>query len=113
MNKFPCNLILFVVKYILLINSQEVKEMPNVKSAMKRVRITKSKTLKNNIRKSALRTTLKKCREAIATSDANAADSFKSAVKAIDRSVAKNILHKNTAARMKSKLARALNSSNK
>ena len=58
-----------------------------------------------------IRTTLKKTREAIANSDANAADYFKDSVKVIDKSVAKNILHKNTAARMKSKLAKSLNAS--
>ncbi|TYQ18383.1 UNVERIFIED_CONTAM: small subunit ribosomal protein S20 [Acetivibrio alkalicellulosi] len=87
--------------------------MPNVKSAIKRVRITKHKTLKNSIRKSALRKTIKRCKEAIASSDAKAVDVFKSAVKAIDKSVAKNILHKNTAARKKSKLAKALKAANK
>ncbi|MDQ2085941.1 30S ribosomal protein S20 [Herbivorax sp. ANBcel31] len=84
--------------------------MPNIKSAMKRVRITEHKTLKNNIRKSSLRKKIKKCKEAIAGSDAKAADSFKDAVKAIDKSVARNVVHKNTAAKMKSKLAKALNS---
>jgi small subunit ribosomal protein S20 len=100
-----------MIKYILLINSQEVKGMPNVRSAMKRVRSTKRKTLRNNIRRSVLKTTLKKSREAIANKDSNAQEAFRNAVKVIDRSVAKNILHKNTAARMKSKLAKALNAS--
>jgi small subunit ribosomal protein S20 len=87
--------------------------MPNVKSAMKRVRSIKRKTLRNNVRKSFLRSTLKKCKEAIANSEPNATESFKKAVKVIDTSVAKNVLHKNTAARMKSKLAKALNASGK
>lgn len=85
--------------------------MPNIKSAKKRVLIANTKTLRNSMRRSALRTTLKKTREAIANSDANAADYFKDSVKVIDKSVAKNILHKNTAARMKSKLAKSLNAS--
>jgi len=44
----------------MLINSQEVKNLPNIKSAIKRVKITKSKTLNNLIRKSALKTKIKK-----------------------------------------------------
>lgn len=83
--------------------------MPNIKSAIKRVRITKHKTLKNSIRKSALKSTIKKCKEAIANNDANAANVLKIAMKSLDKSAAKNVLHKNTAARRKSKLAKALN----
>lgn len=93
--------------------SQEVKILPNIKSAIKRVKITKAKTLKNTMRKSALKTAIKKCKEAIANNDASAADLFKSATKALDRAAAKNLIHKNTAARKKSKLAKALNAANK
>ncbi len=83
--------------------------MPNIKSAIKRVKISKIKTLKNTARKSALKTVLKKAKASIASSEAAAADTFKQAVKAVDKAAAKNLLHKNTAARRKSKLAKALN----
>ena len=87
--------------------------MPNIKSAIKRVRITKHKTLKNSIRKSVLKSALRKCKEAIASNDANVADTLKKAIKSIDKSAAKNVLHKNTAARRKSKLVKALNAASK
>ena len=87
--------------------------MPNIKSAIKRVRVTKAKTLKNAIRKSALKTVIKKAKAAIASNDASATETFKNAVKAIDKAAAKNLIHKNTAARRKSKLAKALNAVNK
>lgn len=97
----------------MLINSQEVKGLPNIKSAIKRVKVTKVKSLNNVIRKSALKTTIKKCKEAIEKKEAQAVDVFKSAVASIDKAASKNIMHKNTAARRKSKLAKALNALNK
>jgi len=90
-----------------------VKELPNIKSAIKRVRVSETKTLKNSIRKSVLRTNIKKCKEAIASNDSDAANALKVAIKTIDKSAAKNIIHKNTAARRKSKLAKALNAAAK
>lgn len=87
--------------------------MPNIKSAIKRVSVTKKKTLKNTIRKSALKTAVKKCKEAITKNDASAGDLFKSATKALDKAAAKNLLHKNTAARKKSRMAKALNALSK
>jgi len=98
-----------MVKYSMLTKSQEVKSLPNIKSAIKRVKVTKAKTLKNAMRKSALKTAVKKCKEAIAKNDDSAVESFKKAVKALDKAVAKKLIHKNTAARKKSQLAKALN----
>ena len=85
--------------------------MPNIKSAVKRVKVAKSKTLKNSIRKSALKTAIKKCGEMIASKDDSAAKALSATVKVIDKAAAKKVLHKNTAARRKSKLAKALNAS--
>ncbi len=82
--------------------------MPNIKSAIKRVKVTETKTLKNTIRKSALKTTVKKCKEAIANGE-GAAEAYKATAKALDKAAAKNLLHKNTAARRKSRLAKAMN----
>jgi len=83
--------------------------LPNIKSAIKRVKVTETKTLKNTIRKSALKTSVKKCKEAIAANADVANDSYKATTKALDKAAAKNLLHKNTAARKKSRLAKALN----
>ncbi len=86
--------------------------MPNIKSAIKRVEIAKKKTLNNTMRKSALKTTIKKCKEVISTNDESASTVLNATVKSIDKAASKNILHKNTAARRKSKLAKALNAAN-
>lgn len=83
--------------------------MPNIKSAKKRVKITEVKTLRNKAYKSALRTSIKKAQIAVSDGAENKADAFHAAVVKIDQAVTKGILHKNTAARKKSKLARAFN----
>lgn len=87
--------------------------MPNIKSAIKRVKVTKVKTLKNAIKKSALKTTIKKCKEVIAKGDESVSTILKNTVKSIDKAAAKNLMHKNTAARRKSRLAKAANAVNK
>jgi small subunit ribosomal protein S20 len=90
-------------------NSQEVKHLPNIKSAIKRVKVSKAKTIKNTLRKSALKTTIKKCKESIAKSDATVGEVLNKTFKKIDKAASKKLIHKNTAARRKSKLAKALN----
>lgn len=87
--------------------------MPNIKSAIKRVSVTKVKTLKNTMRKSALKTSVKKCKEAIASNDANVKAVYAGTSKALDKAAAKNLIHKNTAARKKSRLAKAMNAASK
>ena len=83
--------------------------MPNIKSAKKRVRVIKKKTLRNNIQRSILRTSIRKFREAFANKASDIEEVFKNAIKAVDKAVSKKILHRNTAARMKSKLAKKYN----
>ena len=84
--------------------------MPNIKSAKKRVEVTKAKTMRNKMAKSLLKTTIKKAESAIADGDRElASGEYKNAVKRIDKAVAAGILHRNTAARRKSALTRALN----
>ena len=79
--------------------------MPNIKSAKKRVAVAAKKTARNRMAKSALKTTIKKVRVAAMQGNAEEADSsYIEAQKAIDRAVAKGLLHKNTAARRKSRL---------
>jgi small subunit ribosomal protein S20 len=97
----------------MLLWSQEVKGLPNIKSAVKRVKVTRVKTLKNTIKKSALKTTIRKCKESIAKNDASSVEVLKDAIQALDKAAAKNLLHKNTAARRKSRLTKALNAANK
>jgi len=84
--------------------------MPNTKSAIKRTKISAKKAEKNTAAKSAMRTSLKKSKIAVNNGDENAKDMVKSTSRVLDKAVAKGIIHKNTAARKKSKLDKALNS---
>lgn len=84
--------------------------MPNIKSAKKRVKVIKVKSLQNQVVKSALKTILKKYDAAIASGDKQAAEiAYKVAVKAVDQAAAKHIMHKNNAAHKKSALTLKLN----
>ena len=72
---------------------------------MKRVNVLAAKTAQNKMVKSNLKTTIKKARIAAVQEDTAAANSaYIEAQKAIDQAVARGILHKNTAARRKSRL---------
>lgn len=84
--------------------------MPNIKSAKKRVLISKVENERNKAAKSALKTTVKKFDAAVEAGNKEQADSaYKAAVKMVDQSVTKGILHKNNAARKKSSLTIKLN----
>lgn len=87
--------------------------MPNIKSAIKRVKTTKTKTANNVSAKSKLKTILKKSKEAIASGNGNAGASLDAAYKAVDQAAAKNLIHKNTAARKKSSIAKEFNKTQK
>ncbi len=97
-------------KQILTLVLGEVNGLPNIKSAKKRVLVIESKTLQNKMFKTSFKTALKKYEAAIEAGDkALAAETYKEAVKKIDKAVAKNIIHKNTAARKKSSFTKKLN----
>ena len=84
--------------------------MPNIKSAKKRVELSRISIEKNKQAKSVMKTALNKFDAAVAVGNREQADrAYQLAVKTIDKSVAKGILHKNTAARKKSSIARKLN----
>ncbi|MGH7524060.1 MAG: 30S ribosomal protein S20 [Gemmatimonadales bacterium] len=81
--------------------------MPRIKSAKKRMRQTRARTARNKATRSALRTVVKKVRTAGTAAEAAAA--MKDAESVIDRAGRKNMVHRNTAARTKSRLAKLAN----
>ena len=83
--------------------------MPNIKSAKKRVKVIKTKTLRNQMLKSQLKTAIKKFEASLKDGKAAASEAYGLVVKKTDQAVAKGILHKNTASRKKSQLAIKLN----
>lgn len=82
--------------------------MANVKSAKKRVLINKTKAARNKSRNSALKTAVKKAHAAALADSADKAALVNDAIKKVDQAAAKNLLHKNNAARKKSALAKLL-----
>ena len=79
--------------------------MANHVSALKRVRQTEKRTIVNKSNKSRVRGTLRALREAIQKGDVKAAgEQYRATASALDKSVQKGILHKNTASRYKSRL---------
>jgi small subunit ribosomal protein S20 len=83
--------------------------MPNIKSAKKRVRVSEVKAARNKAYRSALKTSIKKADAAIAENSDSKQENLADAIKSIDRAVSKGILHKNTAARRKSRLVASSN----
>ena len=84
--------------------------MPNIKSAKKRVKVIRTKTLRNQMLKSELKTYIKKFE--LLAEEGNkdeALVAYKLAVKKLDQAVSKGIMHKNTGARKKSQLTVKLN----
>ena len=98
-----CNLCSNVIQSSLRFNAKEVKLVPNIKSAIKRVKVTETKNLRNRIVKSKVKTAVKKFE-----TEATAAQ-YSLTTSAIDKAVAKGILHKNTANRKKARLAKMVN----
>ncbi len=88
--------------------------MPNIKSAKKRVKTSERNTLRNASVRSRVRTALKTAREAIAGGDSQAIEAaLRVAFSEVDRAVKRKIFHKNAGARYKSNLSRALASTKK
>ncbi len=87
--------------------------MPNIKSAKKRVKVIETKTLKNKMIKSRMRTVIKKFVAAVEAGNKEAAvAAYKLAVKTVDKVAAKGIIHKNAAAHKKSQFTKLLNTLN-
>jgi small subunit ribosomal protein S20 len=83
--------------------------MANTAQARKRARQAVKQNAHNSSQRSTLRTAIKAVRKAIAAGDKTVATSiFRSSMSVIDRIADKKIIHKNKAARHKSRLAAAL-----
>ena len=80
--------------------------MPNIKSAIKRVKTAEKANIANSQAKSAMRTQVKKAEQAIAAGAENAQELVVAASKALDKAASKGLIHKNAAARKKSRLAK-------
>ncbi len=81
--------------------------MPNIKSAIKRVKTAERNRLRNRAYKSQIRTVQSRLEDTLKSANVADVDSqLASLYVVIDKAVSKGVLHKNTAARKKSRLAK-------
>lgn len=81
--------------------------MPNIKSAKKRVNVIAKKKVANNDLRSSMRTAIKNVEKA--NDKELAVKNLNIAIQRIDKAVSKGIVHKNYAARQKSRLTKLVN----
>ncbi|NPV29246.1 MAG: 30S ribosomal protein S20 [Firmicutes bacterium] len=83
--------------------------MAKNRSAMKKARIARIRTLRNASRKSAMKTAIKRFEEALASGEETRVEAaFKNAIRLIDKTASKGIIHPNLRDRKKAQLARKL-----
>ena len=88
--------------------------MPNSISAKKRLRQSETRNLRNRAVKSAMRTQIKRVHEAVEAGDIEKAEAeFRQAARRLDRAGARNLIHRNAAARTKSRLQKAIKAAKK
>ena len=86
--------------------------MANTRSAKKRIRQTRVRTLRNRMYKSRMKTAIRRFKEALAQGDRErAAELLRRASSMIDKAAKKGVIHANAAARRKSRLYRIFNQS--
>ncbi len=85
--------------------------MANIKSQIKRNKTNERRAVANKAVRTALKTSTKKVRTAVADGDAEAAlQRSREAARALDKAASRGVIHKRTAARRKSRLAKAASS---
>lgn len=83
--------------------------MANIKSAEKRNRQVVRRTARNRVVRGTSRTAIKRARTALAAEAPETREEVLNAMRALDRAAGKGVIHKNNAARRKSRLMKALN----
>lgn len=84
--------------------------MANIKSQMKRIRTNEKARLRNKAVKSAVKTAIRKFREAAASGDKDkAVELARAASRALDKAASKSVIHANQAANKKSAIAQRAN----
>jgi small subunit ribosomal protein S20 len=87
-----------------------VKGMPNIKSAIKRVKVNDERRAQNATQKSAMRSAIKNFEASVSNKDTDKAkELFVDASKRLDKAARKGLIHQNVAARQKSRLQKQLN----
>lgn len=88
----------------------EVYDLANIKSAKKRIKVIETKTLRNKMIKSKIKTLTKKLEAAVAANDKSLAETnLQVVISEISKATSKGIFHKNTASRKISRLTILVN----
>lgn len=88
--------------------------MANLKSSKKDLKRSEKRRVRNQSVKSALKTYVKKVRQAITAGEAATVQtSLVTAVKSLDKAAQRGVIHKNQAARRKSRIMKAANAAKK
>ena len=88
-----------------------MEELANIKSQIKRNKQNKKRRMRNRVYRGTARTYVRKAEAAIKVGDAQASqEEVLKAIKALDKAASKGVIHKNNAARRKSRLVKKLNS---
>jgi len=88
------------------------EKMPNIKSAIKRVKTTKAKSAQNKTKKSELKTTLRTYRESIASAEPTTQELLQDTIRKVDQAATKKLIHRNAASRKKAQLMKAFKAAN-
>ncbi len=86
--------------------------MANTKSALKRIRMSERRHAQNQSYNSRVKTMLKKAEQSIATGNVDQA-AVLAAISTLDKAAVKGVIHKNNAARRKSRLMKKVNAAAK
>lgn len=87
--------------------------MPNIQSAIKRVKTNEARNAQNSSVKTAMRTAIKKVEASVVNNDLDAAKAnYVDAARKLDKAASKGLIHKNTVARKKARLAKKVNAMN-
>jgi len=87
--------------------------MANIKAAIKYIRKSRKNRIRNTAVKGNIKKLIKQALKLISSKDKGSADAVKKAISAVDKAAENGILHKNTAARKKSRLMKKLNAISK
>jgi small subunit ribosomal protein S20 len=82
--------------------------LANTKSAIKRMKQSEQRRLRNRSVRTRVRAAVRSARRALDGKGPGSRDTVRAAIRTLDRAVTQGVLHRNTAARRKSALARRL-----
>jgi small subunit ribosomal protein S20 len=86
--------------------------MANTKSAQKRIRSDERKRVRNMMVRSRVKTFIKKAEQSIRAGEETSAEAVRQAIAQLDKAASKGVIHKNNAARRKSRLMAKFNKAN-